>query len=99
MNTYRLHIVATVAAESESAARQCFIDDDFDDVSLVGVEPAYICWVCREPIVGEDPHTYHEEGCPKRDESPCLMNECAQLSGCGEDVHVDHCPTCTGQAF
>lgn len=40
MNTYRLVFTQTVTvsayvdAESESAARQCFIDGDYDDTSI-----------------------------------------------------------------
>jgi hypothetical protein len=65
---------------------------------LQRVATDYTCYVCREPIA-DDPHTFHEEGCPMRDERPCAQAMCLQLSGCGEDCHDECCPTCTGQAF
>ena len=56
----------------------------------------WTCIVCGQGINRfEDPHTFHEEGCPARLESgaECINN------GCGDDVHAECCPTCTGQAF
>lgn len=55
----------------------------------------YICYVCGDLIDLDSPHTYHAEGCPVREDSV----GCVDLSGCGEDVHPECCPICTGQAF
>ena len=57
------------------------------------------CYVCEQEITGWT-HTYHAEGCPRREPDCTVLSEdCHNLSGCGEDVHEECCPTCTGQAF
>jgi hypothetical protein len=58
------------------------------------------CYVCREPLDTEEAHTYHAEYCDLRSTIPCdsAGAVCSRFSGCGEDVHPQCCPTCTGQA-
>ena len=56
-----------------------------------------VCYVCRRPFHPTDvPHTHHAEGCPWRDpdNDGNPADPCAELTGCGEDVHADCCPTC-----
>jgi hypothetical protein len=38
MTLYRLKITAYVEAESESAARQCYIDGDWDETTLTSIK-------------------------------------------------------------
>lgn len=55
----------------------------------------YRCVVCGGHI--DSPHTYHDVGCPRRDDPNGHV--CAELSNCGQDCHPECCPTCTGQEF
>jgi hypothetical protein len=60
------------------------------------------CWVCNDPLDTDDAHTYHAEPCPCHDPDPhygARPEDCTHETGCGEDVHPQCCPTCTGQAF
>ena len=41
MTTYILTMTAHIDANSESAARQAFIDGDWGDISLTAVEPVH----------------------------------------------------------
>lgn len=72
--------------------------------SVAQALPQYTCYVCHNDFTmfTDDPHTYHAEGCPLRDPEPHTFpsaDDCAFLTGCGEDVHPSCCPTCTGQDF
>lgn len=58
----------------------------------------YLCVVCDQTFT-QEPHTYHEEGCPVRDTPPCEAPICQQYRLCGGDCHPECCPTCTGQAL
>lgn len=58
------------------------------------------CCVCADELDTDDMHTYHAEGCPLRESLEAADYEsCYEQHGCGEDVHAECCPTCTGQAF
>lgn len=54
----------------------------------------YLCFVCDEEIVDEEPHTYHGDMCPARDS---INAGCTGQNGCGTDCHPGCCPTCTGR--
>jgi hypothetical protein len=52
-----------------------------------------ICYICGQPLVTDDAHTFHAEGCPRRADPTAA---CWNYSACGEDVHESCCPTCLG---